>query len=170
MTIFWGKPFFEVVSSTIKYSWNYISSSFCSNYSFLKVLCHTKSIPQTGRAACEQFPYKSYGGESGRPKQQPPPSPTLARPPDEPYAYVSVIFGFNWFLWPSRMEPPAYIAYHGPFCIPMAAHQTCYPVCPQAEPRWGSPCILLYKVWKVAGPVAQTLISRVGELGDFEGI
>ena len=101
-------------------------------------------------------------GNLGGPSSSLHPRPTLARPPAGPYASLSVIYGFNWFLWPSRMEPPAYIAYHGPFCIPMAAHQTCYPVCPQAEPRWGSPCILLYKVWVVAGPVAQTLISRVG--------
>ena len=44
------------------------------------VLYHTKSIPQTGRAACEQFPYKSYGGESGRPKQQPPPTSNSGTP------------------------------------------------------------------------------------------
>ena len=120
------------------------------------VLYRTKSI-------CSNRDF-SMAGNLGGPSSSLHPRPTLARPPAGPYASLSVIFGFNWFLWPSRMEPPAYIAYHGPFCIPMAAHQTCYPVCPQAEPRWGSPCILLYKVWKLAGPVAQTLISRVGGL------
>ena len=70
------------------------------------------------------IPYKSYGGE---PSSSLHPRPTLARPPAGPYASLSVIYGFNWFLWPSRIEPPAYMAYHGPFCIPMAAHQTCYP-------------------------------------------
>ena len=41
------------------------------------------------------IPYKSYGGE---PSSSLHPRPTLARPPAGPYASLSVIYGFNWFL------------------------------------------------------------------------